>query len=461
MADELLHKATSTFADGADGAKLSQSHWEDGHVAADGADGDVIVKDSTLSSKAAWLKMHGAQRTRGAYLRTHPDADLAASRVMLVSCDEAIMDDGTRVTSGLAGLVANLASAGAGGLDTGSEGASIFYDVRLIRKASDGTLALIFHRAKDYFLDEDTSGGSSDADAALRRATAPTGTLLGQGFKVDTTGLCPFVDVRLTRFGGIVGNVWAHLYSDTAGNPNASLVTSDVLDAGLISTVAAGHWVRFIFRAPVSLTATTQYHLVLAGDYTASDTVLLGWRIDNTAPAYANGTLKGFDAGVWTDRVADAHFKVYITRNDTALTYPAGYDQQCLLHPGLFNDGSSNLVGFTALDRRVRLLPHSSSSISSTVPLLVDLSAIVPPVPIRLWLAGSNSTAGARHTASGVPDGYGMVVDSLSAGARQFVSPLTADVPQGFLGVLDLEYQAIYQLVSSSNGRIFPLGYDW
>lgn len=466
MANELVHKWTGAYGDGADGTKISESHVEAGHKFTGGANGQVLSR-STLAAEQTdgghWLSPFETQTFRGLWLGTHPDQDLAAARVMLYTADEVIMDDGTRVAVSTP-LTANLAAAGANGLDTGAEAASVWYEIYLIRKSSDGTLALLFHREKDHFLDEDTSAGSFDTAVRLRRATAPTQTLLAQGFKVDTTGLCPFVEVYLQVSISIVGRVWCEIYSDSAGNPNASLAVSDKVDGSKIAISANTHWVRFIFRSPVSLTATTQYHLVLNGDYTASDTNTCNWAADNTAPAYANGTLKGFDSSVWVDKVADAHFKVYITRNDTAVTMPATYDQRCLIGHN-YNDGSSNLYPFVQKDRWHRFLNAIAfGTFTATIPTLSVAGATLPagPSPVLLHLLGENNTVSARTLAAGVPDGFGAVIGNPpTAGGIVFGGALASGVPQGSMGAIYTEMQAMYLMVTSGTGRVWVLGYEW
>ena len=85
------------------------------------------------------------------------------------------MDTGNRVAT-WDDLSAVITTAGAGGLDTGSEAASTWYEIYAIRKSSDGTKNLLLHRAKDYFLDE--SQTTSNNALTLNRVSAATQTTI-------------------------------------------------------------------------------------------------------------------------------------------------------------------------------------------------------------------------------------------------------------------------------------------
>lgn len=294
------------------------------------------------------------QTFRTLYVRTHPDNDQAANKVMLVSADEIVMDDGTHVTD-FAGQVADIAVAGAGGLDTGAEVASTWYDFYAIRKSTDGTKNLLLHRAKDYFKDEEQA--TDDTSVSLRQLDGTT-ERLAQGFQVDTAGFVEFVELKWLRAGTITGNVWVTLETDSAGSPSGTiLATSEKKNAGAFETDAAGRVVRLYFRTPVSLSALTQYHVVLRADYTASDTNRLLVRYKATTDPYSRGSFKKFNGTTWSAVVAagdDAFVRVYVTRNDTAVTMPAGYDQRCLIGQ-VFNKSDSTFRKFTARNHAVKM----------------------------------------------------------------------------------------------------------
>jgi len=429
---------------------------------ADGTSGQVLQTDG--SGALSWVtKTEGlSQDFKGLSLRTHPSATSSSFEVYLDHADEIVMDTGNRVTS-WDDLTANIASAsnGAGGLDTGAEAASTWYEIYAIRKSSDGTKNLLLHRAKDYFLDENET--TDNSSVRLRRSSVPTRTKLAQGFQQSNTGYVEFVDVLLDRDNAVTGRVWLTLEADSAGTPSGTpLATSDKLDASLIALTA--QWVRFVFRTPVSLTAATQYHLVFQGDYTASDTVTINWHSDNS-PGYANGILQGLDAGTWADTTEDAAFKVYVTENDTSVTMPTGYDQKA--HVGyVYNDGGSNFNTFTAIDHHVVVGANNFGTISATIGTLTDVSIAIPPVPVVYELGASGDSSTAWGTIAGVPNGYALnsgasTATTLNNGGRFFSYNSVTNLPFS-MGTAATEFQAIYVSMSSGAAeQVHILGYTW
>ncbi len=356
---------------------------------------------------------------RSLVMRTQSDPSVANNIIALHRLDQAILDTGQGVadwvtTSPL--LLDISAPNGGGALDVATEQASTWYQIYGIHKSTDGTKALLGHRAKDYFLDESYDG--ADTTVEIRKATG-TRTAVGQGFKVDTTGPLAFIDVLLIRVGAVTGTIKFELRTDDgAGKPTSTVVaTSDIFDAALIDTSAL--WVRFLFRSLPTLTATTQYHLVATGSWTASDSVYIGWRCDTSSASYANGTRTQLEAGTWNNTGTTTHdfsFKVYVVRNDSPVTMPAGYDGKILLGYA-YNLSSSDLRAFQQWDHDV--IPLAQTDIGSpagaaTVPTLVDLSVYLPPTQVKstFWIRnGVDASSDIR--VGPVPDGY-----SLGAGSR-------------------------------------------
>jgi hypothetical protein len=97
---------------------------------------------------------------RGLHLRTSPNADVAATTVTLLRADEIVSDDGYpwSVTTPLSAVIS---SSGAGGLDTGAEAASTWYEIYAIRKSSDGTKNLLLHKAPTFSLDQSQTSNDS------------------------------------------------------------------------------------------------------------------------------------------------------------------------------------------------------------------------------------------------------------------------------------------------------------
>jgi hypothetical protein len=395
-------------------------------------------------TKAMWDSLFTnslSQSFRGLSLQTHPDNDKAASQVRLIHADAIVMQDGQEIQD-WNDLDASLAASGAGGLDTGTEQASTWYEVHAIYNGT--TKALLLHRAKDYFLDEDFSTGE-DASQGLRSAVDNSTVRIAQGFQVSTAGPIEFVDVKLIKTGTPTGNYWFTIEANSGGVPsNTPLATSDKYDVSRLTTTAG--WVRLPFRAPFSASAATQYHLVMYGDYTVSATNFASWRMDGSAAGYANGSKALFDSDTttWTtDTDDDMMFKVYVTRNNTAVTMPSGYTQRALVGYA-YNNASSNLKHFWQCDHTVFCGYEDDwqvGAFTSTTPLLVDLAALVPPVPVYVWMQVFNaSTCGISLGVLSATDMTGTTTDERVGQSRAGIAvnlvvtlPLTLDGYQGVL----------------------------
>ena len=404
-----------------------------------------------------------SQSFRGLSIQTHPDADKAAAQVRLVHADAIVMSDGQEITD-WNDLDASLAASGAAGLDTGSEVASTWYEIYAIYNGT--TKNILFHRAKDYFLDE--SQTTDDNNYILRRATGNTNLRLAQGFQTSNAGLLEFVDVRLEKTGTPAGGTPMYYFTiqaNSGGVPSdTALATSDKYDATRLATAGTAEWVRIPFRTPYSVSAATQYHLVMHADYTASDTNNVKWRADVTAAAYANGSAAwstSATTGGWTSVAADDFcFKIYVTENDAAVTMPSGYTQRALIGYA-YNNASSNLKHFWARDRTIF---HGFDAdwlvgaLAGTTPTLADLFAFVPPTPCLIDLAVQlNSPAGftAGHISS--PDVLG-AFGTERIGSIRIVTSTTWDA---FVGTLMIDYQGMMYVVSGATWQTHVMKMQW
>jgi len=364
-----------------------------------------------------------------------------------------VFDDGSTV-SNQTPLTADITLSGSGGLDTGSEAASTWYEIYAIHKSTDDTRGLMLHRAKDWFLDE--TYDSDDTTVEIRKSTG-TRTAVGQGFKVDTTGYVDFIDVELIRVGAVAGVIQAELQTDSSGLPSGTvLATSDKLNAGHVST--SSQWIRFIFRTPVSLTATTQYHLVLTGSWTASDAVYIGWRCDTSSATYANGTRTQKEAGTWNNTGTTAHdfsFKMYVRRNDSAVTMPSGYDGKCLLGY-VYNNASSDFEPFTAVNRTVIPLDGLNTLLvvagTASIPTLLSLATVIPPVPVRQRVRG-NALGTGFFFALPVPHGFRTAAIHRDGGGSITAVSETMEILT--------EAQAMYTYDTSSTYDVVHDSFEW
>lgn len=399
------------------------------------------------------------QAFRGLHVRTSPNADVAAHTVSVLMLDQWVADDGTVVDDTLANNTASIASSGAGGLDTGTEQASTWYEIYRIRKSSDGTLNLLLHRAKDYFQDEVQI--NSDASTAIRQAAgAGTQLKLAQGFDTDVTGNVEVSDIQLIKVGSPTGRIWFTLEADAAGAPsNTPLATSDKLDVSLISTSA--QWIRVVFRSPVSLTAGTTYWLVAQGDWTQSGANYVAWRSQSGNPYAAGNNKRSDDGSTWgADTGVDQAFKIYVTENDAAVTMPSGYDQKCKVGY-VYNNSGSNFNATVQHNRLVQLLHNDEpvNGATNTVASLVDLSASIPPVPVRVSFRVQQGSSGQAAAIGGVPGGYAITPNANGYRGRNgqaYMVSRAANMAEA-LNVVT-EYQGLY---SVCDGGTYYVDVDW
>ena len=433
-----------------------------------GGSGDVeeltIGSGLSLSGTALSASATGSgleQTFRGLYLRTSPNADVAATTITVIKLDQWVADDGTVVDESAppSNNTAVISSSGAGGLDTGAEAASTWYEIYRIRKSSDGTLNTMLHRAKDYFLDESQTTTDSQRQA---RIAAGTRAKIAQVFDTDVTGYVEISDLNLNKKGSPTGRMWCELIATSGGVPDgAVLATSDKLDVSLLSTSAQA--VRFVFRSPVSLTAATSYSLVFTGDWTENDANGVEWK-SNTAGGYAAGGIYQYNGAAWSEIAAgeDFWFKVYVTENDASVTMPTGYDQKCKIGY-VYNDSGSNFDPFRQDGHDVwnHALQAVTTALTATIPTLTDISAFIPPGPIRITLSGADGTAAENMRVGPVPDGY-LTTTDMNAGGLVLLAtqPATASIPYP-LPQFPTEMQGIYARVSGGTGSIWVNGYRW
>jgi len=402
-----------------------------------------------------------AQTFNNLRLQTHTDSDVQNSKVMF-SADFIILSDGERVAN-WDKIVLDLTATGVNGLDTGSEQASTWYSVHAVYNGS--TKGGLFHREKDYFLDEDSSSGE-DASQALRSLVDNSNNKISQGFKVDTAGKVPFVDVRLTKNGTITGNYWLTIQGDNSGVPDEAVIiaTSDKYNADRL--VTGNRWMRIPFRSKPSLSAATQYHLVLQGDYTVSGSNFIAWRMDGSAGAYGNGSKALFDSdtSTWTqDTDDDMMFKMYIERNEAPVTLPSGYVGALIGY--IYNNSSSNLLQFFQKDHTWRLTNLLNNGLlineTSGAPALIDLFAVVPPQDLlEVVLSGSGTGAATAALAfAGIRAGD---LDITAPGVGVQVTTFNSNTnerPSDPVAVL-VEYSSV--LVDGTSGAdVYSQGFNW
>jgi hypothetical protein len=141
------------------------------------------------------------------------------------------------------------------------------------------------------------------------------GEQIAQGFKVTSTDVYAVVGLYLKRHGNIVGNLTAKIVADDgSGLPDllSPVAVSDPISVLEISDVAPEK-ILFSFATPPTLTAGTQYHLVLSSDAAYQANEIDGVKsFDNTAlTGFTYNSLSGvvsFSAPVNLSSVQPGHY---------------------------------------------------------------------------------------------------------------------------------------------------------
>lgn len=401
-----------------------------------------------------------SQSFRGLHLSTHPDSDQAANVVRLHHADAIIMDNGEEVLDWNLLDASDLLS-GAGGIDSGSRLVNTLYDIYAIYNGVNQ--ALLLHRSKYYTPGSGQNYNTGeDATQGCRSAVDNSTVKVAQGFKVSTSAAVDFIEVKLIKVGAPTGNVWFTIEANASGVPSGTpLGTSDKLNVARLSTSAMT--IRIPFRAPVSLTSPTQYHLVMQGDWTVSATNYVGWRMDGSAASYANGSKALFDSdtSTWTiDTDDDLIFAIYQTV-DLSVVMPTGYTQKALIGFVYLNN-SDAFKHFSQHDRTVfggQDADWKIAGIASGSDGLISLDGFVPARPIVLTVVHYNGTGASvalgglavtDMTATEANERVGIIRDTIGAGQARHFTPLV-------LG----PYQAFMTLVSAGTDNMYMSSYDW
>jgi len=359
-------------------------------IISSGSNGQSLIVDTQTASGLRWANSAPSGSFRGLSLQTSVTdfKNSNANNIILEHVDEIIMDDGELVREWPdKGVIINTANSGVGGLDTGTMLANTWYEIYAIRKRSDGTKGFILHRALDRYVDQNTSNVvqfAHNATVQVNRVTSPN-VRVAQSFVANVSGPLTSFEFRMFKTGTPTGNVWVQLHANTAGDPGASaLAISRKYDVARMA--ATTHYpIRFVFDATANVVATTSYFAVAQTDFTASDTNHI--TLEGSTTVYANGVVKGNNGASWVSLapgVGTLIFKEYVESNSTSLTFPAGYDQKCLVGYTA-TDQAGKLREFTQKDRTV-MCPFTNQWNSATVigtdKEVMDLTATLPPVTV-------------------------------------------------------------------------------
>ena len=202
------------------------------------------------------------------------------------------------------------------------------------------------------FIRSNYNGGSYCGDASRM--------YIGQGFKVPETQTVANVWVKIRKDGNPTDNLGAYIYSDNgSGKPNALIAngTATALSGKLFANDAG--WYRFNFATPPSLTAGTQYHLVLKRSGAAD-----GSNIYAIYTSYPNGTSTEYPWGFYNNADNTPTWAATSTDRQMAFLVELSDSAKILQTSGAFDGklafGGSGASGVLSMSR----------GLVSTVPLV-------------------------------------------------------------------------------------------
>lgn len=419
-----------------------------------GTDSQVLATGGVGNTGVHWSGPFGSTTShKGLSIGTNWSGAFKNTEVTLISVDEIVMDDGTRVPSGWSGLKANIRSnvetSGVGYLDTGVVQPNTCYEVYAIRSSSNGAQGLLLHRAKDYSVDVHyaptaSSPRSINFNNGLNQSVCLN---VAQRFVAHQSGPFVGIDLVIGRQGFPRGNVWVTL-EDNLANNNASgiiLATSRKFPANIMGDlVSTPPRVRFPFDVSANVVQGNVYWAVIRTDYTQGNiqTNLHNLKVygDSSTPTipYADGPAKFFNANTngWAlcNSAASVdgqsgglgpsnlYHRTFIEANSSAVTMPTGYDQKCLLSY-CSTTKTSTLREYHQRGYRMSMSFHYTwnyinrgglqasqgtdlSTANNTAAGIqaseaVNMGAFVPPVPCFVWIYHYSGLAGSAIVGGG------------------------------------------------------------
>lgn len=399
-----------------------------------GTDGQILISDSTAATGLRWIDVAGSEDFHNLFIQTHYDTASNDHVVLLRFASEIVMNDGFRTTAWI-NKTADIEVSGAGGLDTGVEGPSHWYEVHAIRNSVLGNTALLLHRATELLQDQSLTT-TSDTGVTLRRITGGTATKVAQSFVPSLAGPLTSVELEISKTGTPTGLIWVTLEADSGGFPSGTaLATSRIMDVARLPTDKAR--MRFLFDTNTSVSLSTTYHVVYQGDYTTSDanyTTIWGL----TANGYASGSASEFRVSWFNSAglggASDLWFKTFVRSTPITLpTLPTGYDERCLISY-VYNDSAGRFKQYTQKTHSMVMATSGDWRAFTTITGLieaVDLGPFIPPVKHCSVQFVSYNTSGSQVRLVGV-GGVGCTDISNSNGFSQGAS--VANLRSGSFG---------------------------
>jgi|GEM_PF-1286092 len=167
---------------------------------------------------------------------------------------------------------------------------------------------------------EEYASSNRDSDQALYATSSDQ--YLSQGFQLNQTTTIDKVNLYLKEVGSTSNRTRLEIQTDSGGVPSGSVVTNGTSQCAMTANHGTSYsYLTFGFSSAVSLSADTQYHLVLKS-YTDSGctteqaapngTTYMSWGYDNSSSSYSNGDRATYDGGSWnTQASADHIFQIF------------------------------------------------------------------------------------------------------------------------------------------------------
>lgn len=437
-----------------------------------GSNGQILIADSSTNTGLRWATVSGISAFNNLWIQTHYQPWLTNTQVLLRQADEIVMNDGARLT-GWDGLIADITISGAGGLDTGVEANSRWYEVYAVaNSANQQQISLLLHRATETVLDQSLVT-TTDHGKNVRN-DAGGESKVAQSFIPSVAGPLTSVELEISRTGSPTGTIWVTLETDDANNigfPSGNiLATSRVMDVARLPTDKAR--MRFLFDTNSSVSLSTTFHVVYQGDYTVSGanyTTIWGLSANN----YASGRANEFRIPTSTWRrcpdgggPADLWFKTFVKSTPISLpVLPAIYDQWAHISY-VYNSSVGNFKPYVQKNRRMGMGISSDWRAFTAVTGLieaVDLGAYIPPVvcsaQFHLWTAHASPNT---HSPIGgvactdMPIALGTAAGSMTANVKGLATAgQSTGVSTGPYGFIVVEDQVILARMQNANSRLY------
>jgi len=155
------------------------------------------------------------------------------------------------------------------------------------------------------------SAGTGDLDIAVTTAAITSNDKLAQGFQLTEAVSVLSVKLWLKKVASPTGNLTVKIQTNSGGSPSGTPVTNGTSNTVAASSLSTSYgYITFTFSTPPSLSASTQYHIVLETADSQSNTNYVVWGADGSSPGYASGEMKRERAAAWSAESKDAVFQV-------------------------------------------------------------------------------------------------------------------------------------------------------